>query len=100
MSHTDVSSIIDKLVRPEIKAMKAYHVPESTGLLKLDAMENPYQWPEAMQQEWLELLKSVELNRYPDPAAKQLCEQLAAVSYTHLTLPRRLRCRSRWSPYH
>ena len=23
-----------------------------------------------------------------------------AVSYTHLTLPRRLRCRSRWSPYH
>ena len=22
------------------------------------------------------------------------------VSYTHLTLPRRLRCRSRWSPYH
>ena len=77
MSHTDVSSIIDKLVRPEIKAMKAYHVPESTGLLKLDAMENPYQWPEAMQQEWLELLKSVELNRYPDPAAKQLCEQLA-----------------------
>ena len=24
----------------------------------------------------------------------------AAVSYTHLTLRRRLRCRSRWSPYH
>ena len=23
-----------------------------------------------------------------------------SVSYTHLTLPRRLRCRSRWSPYH
>ena len=23
-----------------------------------------------------------------------------AVSYTHLTLPTRLRCRSRWSPYH
>ena len=26
--------------------------------------------------------------------------RVPAVSYTHLTLPRRLRCRSRWSPYH
>ena len=25
---------------------------------------------------------------------------LTAVSYTHLTLPRIERCRSRWSPYH
>ena len=79
MSHADLSSIIDKLIRPEIKAMQAYHVPDSAGLLKLDAMENPYQWPEAMQQEWLALLQAVELNRYPDPAAKQLCEQLAEV---------------------
>lgn len=77
MSHTDVTSLIDRLVRPEIQAMKAYHVPDSSGLLKLDAMENPYQWPEAMQQEWLTLLQSVELNRYPDPGAKALCAQLA-----------------------
>ena len=27
-------------------------------------------------------------------------QYLSAVSYTHLTLRRRLRCRSRWSPYH
>ena len=25
---------------------------------------------------------------------------MEAVSYTHLTLPRCSRCRSRWSPYH
>ena len=28
-------------------------------------------------------------------------QQIAAVSYTHLTLPTNIsRCRSRWSPYH
>lgn len=77
MSHTDVSQLIDRLVRPEIQALHAYHVPDSSGLLKLDAMENPYQWPQTMQDKWLELLRTVELNRYPDPGAKDLCVQLA-----------------------
>lgn len=58
---------IESLVRPEIRALKAYHVPESAGLIKLDAMENPYTWPEALQADWLETLRGLELNRYPDP---------------------------------
>jgi len=58
---------IETLVRPEIRALKAYHVPESSGLIKLDAMENPYTWPEALQADWLETLRGLELNRYPDP---------------------------------
>ena len=35
---------IDRLIRPEIRALKAYHVPDASGLIKLDAMENPYTW--------------------------------------------------------
>ncbi len=31
----------EKLVRPEILALKAYHVAEAEGMVKLDAMENP-----------------------------------------------------------
>ena len=58
---------IESLVRPEIRALKAYHVPESSGLIKLDAMENPYTWPESLQADWLETLRGLELNRYPDP---------------------------------
>lgn len=58
---------IESLVRPEIRALKAYHVPESAGLIKLDAMENPYTWPESLQADWLETLRGLELNRYPDP---------------------------------
>ncbi len=59
--------------------MRAYHVPDATGLIKLDAMENPYVWPEALKQQWLAELNSVALNRYPDPHASTLRERLRSV---------------------
>ena len=69
---------IDSLIRPEIRALKAYHVPDATGLIKLDAMENPYSWPEAVRREWLDALSRVGLNRYPDPDARVLRRRLQA----------------------
>ena len=59
-------------IRPEVQAISAYPVPDPGRMIKLDAMENPYRWPEAMQQQWLELLREVPLNRYPDPTAREL----------------------------
>jgi len=59
-------------IRPEIQALSAYHVPDPGDWIKLDAMENPYHWPETLQQQWLESVKSVEINRYPDPSAREL----------------------------
>lgn len=59
---------ITRWVRPEIRALSAYHVPPSADFIKLDAMENPYQWPEKMVDEWLSVLRDVSLNRYPDPS--------------------------------
>jgi histidinol-phosphate aminotransferase len=67
----------EKLVRPEILELKAYHVPESEGMVKLDAMENPYALPPTLRKELAEVLSRVELNRYPDPGAKKLREALA-----------------------
>ena len=63
-------------IRPEIRALSAYHVPDPGKLIKLDAMENPYRWPDALVDEWLGRLRAVELNRYPDPAAGPLTGQL------------------------
>jgi len=63
---------IDQLVRPEIRALSAYHVPPANDLIKLDAMENPWPWSAEMRSAWLQALQSVEINRYPDPAATQL----------------------------
>jgi histidinol-phosphate aminotransferase len=64
--------LIHRLVRPEILDLKAYQVPDASGLIKLDAMENPYGWPEDLRREWLDLLPGVEVNRYPDPQGREL----------------------------
>jgi histidinol-phosphate aminotransferase len=67
----------EELVRPEILALKAYHVAPAEGMVKLDAMENPYALPEKTRRELAEVLSRVELNRYPDPAAPKLRELIA-----------------------
>ena len=61
-----------ELVRPEILALKAYHVAPAQGLVKLDAMENPYRLPGAVAAEMGERLARVAVNRYPDPTAATL----------------------------
>ncbi|MBK1632434.1 histidinol-phosphate transaminase [Thiohalocapsa halophila] len=60
------------LIRDDIRALRAYHVPDSAGLIKLDAMENPYPWPEALREDWLATLRHADLNRYPDPRGRDL----------------------------
>jgi histidinol-phosphate aminotransferase len=67
----------DKLIRPEILALKAYHVADAEGMVKLDAMENPYPLPAQMRRELGEVLSRVDLNRYPDPTGRKLRELLA-----------------------
>jgi len=64
--------LVARLIRAEIRALKAYHVPDATGLIKLDAMENPYSLPEELKGAWLEVLRAVPINRYPDPSAARL----------------------------
>ncbi len=73
---TNITDSIKQWVRPEIRALNAYHVPPATDCIKLDAMENPHRWPESMVDEWLGLVKNVELNRYPDPSATELKSSL------------------------
>ncbi len=60
------------LFRPEILAMSAYKVADASGMIKLDAMENPYGWPEDIKTSWLAAIQDCPLNRYPDPEAQQL----------------------------
>jgi len=68
----DPSDKINRLVRPEIRALTAYHVPDPGDLIKLDAMENPWPWPDSLRAEWCAALESISLNRYPDPGAHGL----------------------------
>lgn len=73
-----MSKLVEYLIRPEIQAIEAYQVPDATGLIKLDAMENPYVWPEGLRREWLETLRAVHVNRYPDPQGRELQAALRA----------------------
>ena len=62
----------EDIIREEIRGLKAYHVPESTGLIKLVAMENPYRLPPPLRARIARLVEEAALNRYPDPGAGAL----------------------------
>ena len=66
------------LVRPEVLALRAYHVAPAAGMVKLDAMENPYRLPPALAREMGECLAGVAVNRYPDPQAPELRARVRA----------------------
>jgi histidinol-phosphate aminotransferase len=59
------------ILRDDVRATSAYHVMPADGLVKLDAMENPYGLPETLARALGERLARVALNRYPpsDPTA-------------------------------
>ncbi len=65
-------------VRPELRAMPAYVVQHAAGLLKLDAMENPYPLPPALQAELGQRLGRVAINRYPGADALALRDRIGA----------------------
>ena len=69
-------SLIKRWFRPEVLALSAYHVADAKNFIKLDAMENPYPWPAAIQEQWLQSLKNCAINRYPDPEAHALVQSL------------------------
>ena len=60
-------SLVQKLIRPEVLAQVKYYVADSQGMVKLDAMENPYALPESLKAELGTHLSAVALNRYPVP---------------------------------
>ncbi len=65
-----------ELVRDEVLALSAYHVGEAAGMVKLDAMENPYTLPDALRREIGELAAAAAINRYPNPQASELKARL------------------------
>ena len=63
MSTTD--RLIANTIRADVRAVGSYNVPDSSGFIKLDAMENPYQLPERLHAELGRRLAAAALNRYP-----------------------------------
>jgi histidinol-phosphate aminotransferase len=76
---SSIPALVSQLLRPEILALHAYHVPVSSGLIKLDAMENPYLVPPALRDEIAALVSGAAINRYPDPNPQQLKQKIRAL---------------------
>ena len=56
-------------IRQDVVSMHGYAIQPSAGLVKLDAMENPFRLPPELQRELGERLAKVAINRYPVQAA-------------------------------
>ena len=69
-------------IRPDIRAMQSYVVQPSAGLLKMDAMENPFRLPAHLQAALGQRLGALALNRYPGDRITDLKTALA--SYTDM----------------
>lgn len=67
---------LDRIIRPAVRAARAYQVPDPGDRVKLDAMENPWPLPAAFRERLARTLAGVLLNRYPDPAARRLTQSL------------------------
>jgi len=65
------------VIRDDVRAVAAYAVPDSTGLTKLDAMENPFALPPEVARELGERLGQVLLNRYPPAEPRDFKDRLA-----------------------
>ena len=66
-----------KSIRQDVQSMHAYAIQDSTGMVKLDAMENPYSLPAALQAELGARLGAVAINRYPGARIDDLKRELA-----------------------
>ncbi|MDO8261887.1 MAG: histidinol-phosphate transaminase [Gallionella sp.] len=80
MPSISASSLAGALLRQEVLDLHAYHVPDSSGCIKLDAMENPYLLPPALRGEIAEAVAAAAINRYPDPGAASLKEKIRVLT--------------------
>ncbi|MFN3888091.1 MAG: histidinol-phosphate transaminase [Aquabacterium sp.] len=69
---------LQAVFRDDVRAMHAYHVQDAAGYIKLDAMENPFALPPALQDELGRRLSPLALNRYPGPRINDLHAALRA----------------------
>ena len=73
----DTTRVLSR-IRADVQSMHAYAVQDARGLIKLDAMENPFGLPPALQSALGQRLGALALNRYPGARGADLQRALAA----------------------
>lgn len=80
---TTLSDRIRMTIRQDVQSMHGYAIQPSAGLIKLDAMENPFALPPELQRALGERLGRVAINRYP----VQCTADVVAALSRHVELP-------------
>ena len=73
---TPLAERLQRTLRQDVQSMHAYAIQPSAGLIKLDAMENPFALPPELQKELGERLGRVAINRYPAQCAADVVAAL------------------------
>lgn len=71
-SAADVAARVKATIRPKIRALTAYSVAKATGMIKLDAMENPYGLSGEARAEIAAAVANARINRYPDGSGDEV----------------------------
>jgi histidinol-phosphate aminotransferase len=66
-----------RFIRQDIQSMHAYAIQDATGMVKLDAMENPFSLSAELQAQLGQRLGAVAINRYPGARIEDLKQALA-----------------------
>ena len=73
-----IDKLIDTTIREDVRNIASYHVPDASGYIKLDAMENPYELPHELRAKLGQRLADAALNRYPVASYATLKEKICA----------------------
>jgi histidinol-phosphate aminotransferase len=74
----NIEKLIANTIRADVRSVASYQVPDASGYIKLDSMENPYALPDALRAELGQRLASAALNRYPVPSYASLKQRICA----------------------
>ncbi len=73
-----IDQLIANTIRADVRNVATYVVPDASGYIKLDSMENPYEMPDELRTELGQRLAAAALNRYPVPSYASLKQRICA----------------------
>lgn len=68
---------LDRYIKPEVLAVKGYHLDKREYQIKLDQNENPFGFPEHLKEKFCARLKALDWARYPDFQMESLNQKIA-----------------------
>ncbi len=69
--------LVQRFIRQDIQSIAGYAIQDATGMVKLDAMENPYRLSVELQAELGRRLGAVAINRYPTTCVADVRQAIA-----------------------